>query len=258
MRTGIFFLGLVLVGGLASCDSTQSGMQPTPPLTTEAGVPTLGVPTRTVGYRNPFGNVLQPGNLMIDGDFELTGRSDQAPWIAFSQMQQAQETLNYDTGGRCRSGVRCGLIGKGDTLIGYFSSPALVNFNVRVYIQPEGDHCGDAVVTTFDVATNDTGQSVQSDTPAPAADGWCVFEGMGQNLAYEQPALLVMMAQNPQGSTVHIDEATVLPVGQVPINGINVMTRAAPDAIAAGNAVGNWVRTHRNFGRDRTAPRTAP
>ncbi len=244
---------------LVACDNGQGGTQPLPPLTTDAGVPTLAAPTRTIGYRNPFGNVLQPGNLMVDGDFELTGRSDQAPWIAFNQMMQAQETLNYDTGGRCRSGVRCGLIGKGDTLIGYFSSPANGgNFNVRVYIQPETGHCGDAVVTTFDVATNNTGQTVQSDTDAPAADGWCVFEGMGQSLSYDEPALLVMMASNPQGSMVHVDEATVLPVGQVPVNGIKLMTRAAPDVIAAGNDVANWVRAHRKFGRDRSPPRTVP
>ena len=71
---------------------------------------------------------------MVDGDFELTGRSDQAPWIVYNQGQQ---TLNYDTGGRCRSGVRCAVIGKGDGLIGYLASPVTGNIQVRVYITAE-------------------------------------------------------------------------------------------------------------------------
>jgi hypothetical protein len=241
---------------LTACDSNPATPQPTPPLTTDAAVPPLASPTRTVGYRNPFGNVLQPGNLMVDGDFELTGRTDQGPWIAFNEMQGAQDTLNYDTGGRCRSGVRCGLLSKGDDFIGYLSSPLLGNFNVRVYIMPEGTNCADATVVTFDIATNDTGSAVPAMTPAPAADGWCVFQGMAQNLAYEQPALLVLLASNAMGTTLHVDEATVLPMNVVPINGITAMTRASDDVIARANVISSWIRAHRNFGR--TAPHSAP
>jgi hypothetical protein len=240
---------LLVISFLLACDSATQPAQPEPPVTSEAAAALPVPPTRTVGYRNPFGNALQADNLMVDGDFELTGRTDQAPWIVFNQSQQV---LNYDTGGRCRSGIRCAVIGTGDSLVGYMSSPALDSMSVRVYIQTDSGRCADATVVTVDLATNDTGNSIAAPA-APAGDGWCVFEGTAANLAFGQPVLLIMLAGNATAKLVHVDEATVLPASEAPIDGIKLTTRAPNDVIARANEVAAWLRAHRKLGRS-TSP----
>ncbi len=244
-------VSLLLV--VVACNNDQQGTQPAPPLTTEAGVPALVPVGRTVGHRNPFGDALQSDNMMVDGDFELTGRTDQAPWVVFNQTQQ---TLNYDTGGRCRSGIRCAVIGKGDQLVGFLTSPALANFVVRVYVKPENSSCHEASVIVVDLATNNTGGSAQPVSPTPDADGWCLFQGSSSSIAYGEPAVFVSLATSAQGATLHVDQASVLIDGEAPIHGITAMTRAPADVIARANVAANWIRAHRKFGR--TTPRSAP
>jgi hypothetical protein len=243
-------LVLLLVCG---CDNTTQSIQPLPPVTSEAGVPSPAAPRRTVGYRNPFGDALQSDNLMVDGDFELTGRTDQAPWIDYAM--QTQQVLNYDTGGRCRSGVRCAVMGTTDALIGFMSSPVVDTMVVRVYVLPDSGTCSDASVVAVDINGSATGGTVPPPS-APGPDGWCVFEGTSQNLAYDQPALYITMSSKAKSMQLHVDDATVLPASEVPVHGVRAMTRPTDELMARANEATTWIRTHRRYGRP--AERTAP
>lgn len=232
---------------LAACDDSPSAIQPLPAVTTEAGVPTPAAARRTVGHRNPFGDALQSDNLMADGDFELTGRSGQAPWTVYNNQNQG--TLNYDTGGHCRSGIRCGVIGVGDQLVGVIASPPNMDFIVRLYVLPDSGRCSDVDVLLVDLNSGSEAGSVPPPS-APGPDGWCLFEGSIGNMAYESPRVFVSLSMTAKSKTARIDDATALPSIEVPIHGIQAL-RPVDDAAkrAQVEQVAAWIRAHVKYGR---------
>ena len=230
---------------LAACNSEQTVTPPDPPLTLDAGNPAPAGPRRMAFHRNPLGDVLQADNLMVDGDFELTGRNDQAPWIAFDP-NQGQVTLTYDTGGHCRSGVRCAVIAPPQILVGYMGSPLLGSMHVRAYAKLTSGSCPDLAILAFDFSNDTTGKGVSATSKTPGADGWCVYESDVDNLALEQPGLYVQ----PTKTTAILDDVTVLPQGEAPVHGItpppatiDAETQARVKSVIA------WVRAHRKYGR---------
>lgn len=185
---------------------------------------------------------------MVDGDFELTGRNDQAPWIVFTNSQQ---NLNYETGGHCRSGIRCAIIVPGDALVGYLASPPVEDFEIRAYVKPDNGHCADAELFAFNLADNSIYGSATSTTPSPGDDGWCFFDGKVSALVYEQPALFIQFAQNAKAKSVVIDQVSALPASKVPVHGITpppVVPSAATRVRVANVAA--YLRTHRKYGRN--------
>ena len=233
---------------LAACSTDQTQAPPTPALTTEAGVPAPASPTRTVGHRSPFGDAFQADNLMVDGDFELTGRNDQAPWIVFNNGQQ---TLSYDTGGHCRSGIRCASIGQGDALIGFMASPMNEDFVIRLYARPDGGHCHDAQVFVFELASNVISASATPTTTTLDADGWCFYVGQAHAVSYASPTIYIQLAQTTKAKTLVVDQVSVLPASKVPVHGIipppqqpSAETQKRIETISA------WIRTHRKYGRN--------
>jgi hypothetical protein len=237
------------------CSNEEPNTQPTPPLVTEAGVPQPASPRRTVGHRNPFGDVLQADNLVADGDFELTGRNDQAPWYAFDSSGQI--TLNYDTGGHCRSGVRCAVIAPNQQLVGYMASPAQTDFVVRAYVKPDSGRCSDPLLVVIDLANQGTQSVVKSTTGSPGDDGWCLFMATATNLAYEQP-MLYFEIQGQQTSSVVIDQVSVLPVDEVPAHNAPIHLPApSADTMKRVAFVTDWIRRHRIAGRPSVPPEHA-
>ncbi len=233
-------------GALLACSNEQPNTQPTPPLVIEAGV-TPASPPRTVGHRNPFGDVLQPDNLMADGDFELTGRSDQAPWLLVDN--NGQTTLNYDTGGHCRSGVRCAVMAYGQYLVGYLASPPQSDFVVRAYIKPDTSNCNDARVLTIDQAQQGTTSTIPVASQSPDVDGWCLFEGKATNLAFLQPMIYIEILSN-KSKQITVDQVSVLPVGESPVHPAMIpQSPPSPETLAHIAFVRDWIRTHRKFGR---------
>src|SRR5690606_37838607 len=104
------------------------GAQPTSTATTdpsEGGAPPEGPHVRDVVIRNPFGG--PSDNLLADGDFELSivpeGNSGQYGWIAFKQSG-AEQPLLAETGGLCKSGLRCGRLPKRSIVFGRGTSAA--------------------------------------------------------------------------------------------------------------------------------------
>ena len=239
---------LAFAFALAACDSDLTGSQPSPPFGLEAGSPAPAAPRRLVFHRNPLGDALQADNLMVDGDFELTGRSDQAPWLAFDP-KQGQITLNYDTGGHCRSGVRCADFNGTDVLVGMMGTPMLTNVVVRAYAKPSSGKCVELRILPIDLSSNAVGGAIAATNPAPAADGWCFYEGQASNLPLAQPALYLEITSST--TTVTVDEVSVLPVGETPVHGIAQPHPEidAPTRARIATAVA-WVRAHRKYGMD--------
>jgi hypothetical protein len=178
---------------------------PVPTQSIDSGV----VPTdvvRTVSFRNPFGDDLHPDNLMLDGDFELTGRSGQTPWTA-SNGNGGSLAITYETGGHCRSGVRCGYMPAGSILLGYAATPPAGKLYIRVWGKPEAEKCSDLSVVLFDSTTNQNAGTAVAQELVPDANGWCLYEGVLQSLPFHEPILF--LRAKDQGVT--IDAVLALP-----------------------------------------------
>lgn len=239
-------LGAALLALACGKDSTGTQDVAPPLATQDAGQPPPTAPRRTVGYRNPFGDLSHPDNLVADGDFELTGRSGQMPWQLYANGGQA--TLDYDTGGACLSGVRCALIGKSQTLIGYFASPATANIQISVHVRSDSGRCLDASIFTVDLVNGQPSSPLYAVQTGPDSTGWCTFSAKALNLADRQSAIDIELAASAKGTQLWVDDALALPVAG---NGKNARGSGTPPtgaAVARAGAIAEWIRVHRILG----------
>lgn len=222
------------------CDE---GVIPQPPAKAkpvdDGGTPTQPSTVRTVETRNPFGDTSVASNLMVDGDFELTGRSQQMPWIAFDNNGQA--TLDYATGGQCRSGVRCAVITPASQIVGYFASPKTDAMNASIWVRPDSGKCDDVQVGALDLDSQKDFTATFS-VASQDANGWCSLTAHIPNMASQQPALYVSI----NAGSARIDDAVVLPAATT--SSFTKSTRTMPTADRArARFIGDWIRTHRRF-----------
>jgi hypothetical protein len=100
------------------------------------GVPKTEV-LRTVETRNPFG--VPAHNLMADGDFELStsgGDGGQYGWRSFGNT--GQSSLLTETGGLCRTGLRCGVLEPGSVLLGTgTAAPGGAGHQLTIHTKPK-------------------------------------------------------------------------------------------------------------------------
>jgi hypothetical protein len=243
LKLGCLSLASMLV--LAACD--EGTIPYFPPKANDAGIvtvtPDAAVPIRTVEIRNPFGDTSNPTNLMVDGDFELTGRTGQMPWTTFDQS--GQSTLDYATGGKCKSGVRCASITMGTDLVGYFSSPKTGSMNASVWVRPDSGKCSDIGVDALDVDAANGQPAAELKSAPPDANGWCLFSGSVPNMAEQQPSLIVSIATTMSGVAL-VDDAVVLPADSTNSYTRNVVTFDAQKS-ARMKFIGAWIRAHRKF-----------
>ncbi len=241
----LFALGASVLA--LACGEDSTGTQGvTPPVPTQDVPPAAPVaPHRTVGYRNPFGDLSHPDNLVADGDFELTGRGGQMPWQVYSGGGQA--TLDYDTGGRCLTGVRCAVIGKGQTLIGYFASPVKGNVEITMHARSDSGRCLDASIFTVDLATGQPSSPVYAPT-ASDSSGWCTYTASAQNLADKQGVIDVELTGNAKGTRLWVDDVLALPASGSGKNqkGSGVPPSAA--SVARAGFIADWIRIHQIVG----------
>jgi hypothetical protein len=220
---------------------------------------------RTVATRNPFGATEVRGNLVADGDFEFTGRQQQMPWLSFSSRSQA--TLNFETGGRCRSGIRCGAVKQGESVIGWVASPKDGALDVAIAIRPSSGICKDVVVRFIDVESDLRNTTIRP--PAePDADGYCSFRGSAPALADGNPALFVdvVTSRDPKViNTAILDSAvvTAVPMRVLPgpaLQGERMLQWDALDAAALAKVrfMRAWIRSHRSFGLPKEPPPENP
>jgi hypothetical protein len=193
-----------------------------------SAMPTLdaGTVRRTVEQRSIFG-VSNVTNLMADGDFEFTGRSQQMPWIVFGS-QAGQGRLNYETGGRCASGIRCAVLTKTDQLIGWFASPPSGTFTASVSIYPgsSGTCKGLGTVATIDINDQRRGFNLAEANVVPNEKGWCTFAATGAAIPDGESALYI--ESNIDG--LRIDNAVVTSESTMP-KGLS------PSRIPSGTAI---------------------
>jgi hypothetical protein len=115
---------------LPACSVGEEQLSPVPPpgVPDDAGAvtpPPPGVPPipgrvkRTVMERSPFGGT--PGNLLADGDFELSTvphAGSQLGWRAYTLDGSGELDTHWETGGLCRSGLRCAIFDPGMLMFG--------------------------------------------------------------------------------------------------------------------------------------------
>jgi hypothetical protein len=203
-------------------------------------------PKRTVEQRNPFGNTSSETNLVADGDFELTGRQDQMPWLAFDG--NGQKTLDFETGGRCRSGVRCASLGAGDQMIGWLASPHDGGIDVSVWAKPKSNVCTDIEVRVLDLDTQSDGVAIAPSAPAADLGGWCHLTGVAPSLA-NRSAVVYVAVKSGVTTTILVDDVFAKP------GVLGSKTRAFaidrpldPSQSARLHHMSGWLKTHRRFG----------
>jgi hypothetical protein len=249
---GLRLAALCLIVGCSEKLPAELPAEPSAPTEVDAG---------PVITRNPFGATDVRGNLVADGDFEFTGRQQQMPWLSFSSRSQA--TLNFETGGRCRSGIRCGAVKQGESVIGWVASPKDGALDVAIAIKPSSGVCKDVVVRFIDVESDLRNTTIRP--PAePDADGYCSFRGNAPALADGNPALFVDVVANRDTKVVNtaiLDSAvvTALPMRLVPGPGLEAARTQQWDtldatALAKVRFIRAWIRSHRSFGLPKAPP----
>jgi hypothetical protein len=219
---------LVLCSSLvaAGCSEEKLSPVPTAPTTTPtvpstgAGgngetPPTPGPKVREVSYENPFGTVHD--NLLADGDFELSITSSaggQYGWLAF-RSSGAPALLLSETGGICRTGLRCGRVeGNGVLFARGTAAPGEVEHRASVWLKPVADGpppdaMNPCALAEVYVLHCDAFTFAGTLEPAAAPDekGWCEISGTANA---STRALCIYAEVGPYD--VLVDAATLLPV----------------------------------------------
>lgn len=183
-------------------DSGVGGMAGAP---ADAGQVDSG-PIRTVETRNPFGNAAFADNLLVDGDFELTGPSGQYGWRSLEPFG-GDSPLRRETGGFCRSGVVCAELSPGMSLIGFGASPDGEAIEVSLYAKPPEPDCDGLTVSLISCTTFEV--QALADVPAvgdePDESGWCRY--MGTSPPLDEQACLYLETSRVLSGDILIDEA---------------------------------------------------
>lgn len=229
-------------------DEPRGIAPPVPTQEVDSGEAPASSVVRTVSYRNPFGDVGHPDNLALDGDFEFSGRSGQTPWIAASG-NGAGLPLDYETGGHCRSGVRCGHMQAQSILLGTVATPPAGKLYVRVWAKPDAGKCSDLSVALFDSTTNQSAGSAAAQSPAPDDTGWCTYEAVVPSIPLHAPLLYLKSKEQ----AVTVDAVVVLPT-----TGPKPLLAGPPISKTEEALVGKLAAAMRQRGEPQKAPPMDP
>jgi hypothetical protein len=150
------------------------------PATDAAGLtPTEAGPLRrTVMTRSPFGNLARTDNLLLDGDMEMSIGAGQSPWRVLGTTSQVSVPL--ETGGKCRSGLRCiALSSAANAALGV--GVAARNLPLEFWLWAKVPASCDAVsVYLFSGMTMNITMfnQVKPESDQPDASGWCRFHAL--------------------------------------------------------------------------------
>lgn len=258
------FLGwTTLAVVLAACGNFGESGAPNPvPLDTDAsssvssgsgaGVPRPpdGPRRRTVERRSPVGSAIN--NFLVDGDFEFTatieGFTAQSGWLVFGT--QGQSYLRIETGGLCRTGLRCGIVESRTILLGRGASARERGMVASVYMKPpEGQNCQFGVTAhTIDCGFQQISAPMTPTSELPGDDGWCRYE---RRVPESQRGTCFWIDAESFTGTALIDEARLVPDdGTSPSQAKSLGTPWQPSARQRQRLgeVAKWVRDHRRFG----------
>ncbi len=168
---------------LVACTETEL-VAPQPASTASAGAGSGASPPvavtpwvkRTVETRNPYGS--PAGNLLADGDFEFSTVAQQGAQLGWrGYTSDGKSTLNIltETGGLCRSGLRCALFQPGMILF-LRGTAANGQGNIASLYgkMPAGATCDDVTPILVDCDALTVHVALGSPTE-PGPDGWCQY-----------------------------------------------------------------------------------
>lgn len=178
MRTAILLLAgcsiLVACGGgeaLAPLPGEDAGSDAGAP-PPDAGAVTV---KRTVTQRNPLGG--PPGNLLVDGDFEMSTAYQAGSQLgvrAYSSDGSAEVLLPVETGGLCRSGLRCAVLPASTILFMRGASPLGKGGVASAWAKvPEDAKCSQIRPILVNCETFDVSKQLAADKDL--TDGWCHY-----------------------------------------------------------------------------------
>ncbi|MEP7123046.1 MAG: hypothetical protein ABJE95_19115 [Byssovorax sp.] len=177
-----------------------------------------GTARRTVMTRNPFGG--PAANQFADGDFELstTQGTGQYGARAFATTGGGDVGFALETGGLCRSGLRCAVFAPKTAFLLRGAAAALAKGNMVSFWAkvPPTKPC---TTVSGVMATCDTlviGHGVKATTPQPDAAGWCSYSSRLPASAsalclYIQNKLLPSETALLDSAVMGPDDGTVLP-----------------------------------------------
>lgn len=184
---------VVSCAGEEAVNPTPTGTTPPPPPPVDGGTGTTtpdagdgGPIVREVFTRNPFGAAGE--NLLVDGDFEFSilpeGAAGQNGWIGFTSSGGDASILG-ETGGLCKSGLRCGRVTKGMILFARgTAAPDEKRHKITLWAKPiTAPAENPCKVLQPRLITCDTFEQLAMVMPPaqPEADGWCKLEGEGRS-----------------------------------------------------------------------------
>jgi hypothetical protein len=201
---------------------------------------------RIVGTRSPWAGV--PGNLLLDGDFELSAGAGNSNWPGWRAWGAASGSPSLETGGICRSGLHCAVVDSGIALLGWSvaanGSAMMGSIWAKV---PEGRSCD--VVTVGMLAwtrMNRLSDLFAPAQPEPDVDGWCRYERFIS--ARQVASFLYVEVDLPGGETALLDDARLIPTtGVAPMSATTTQPTAAQ--IARAQAAAEWARSKIRFAR---------
>ena len=236
MKTLVFRLAAASIALLGCSTDEQLAPAPTAPVTiadagpdapadaapdADASAPPdvdAGTARRTVMTRSPFGG--PEANHFADGDFELStaGGTGQYGARAFSSSGGGDIGFAIETGGLCRTGLRCAVFVPKTAFLLRGVAAALEKGNVISFWAkiPPTKTCA---TVTGSMVTCDTlviGHQLKATTPQPDVAGWCSYSArlaasasalclyIQNKLVNDETALLDSAMMGP-------DDGTVLP-----------------------------------------------
>lgn len=196
--------------------------------------PDAGSVKRTIVVRSPLGG--NPNDYLADGDFELSTSAfpdAQTPWRSFIAATGAAQSLLTETGGLCRSGLRCAILRAGDLFLGRGAAADGKENVAAVHAKMlNGAPCDDVFVGLVSCADLKTMHALTT-SATPDADGWCTFSG--RLAATIHSVCLVVEAKSGATPKALIDEARLGPDDGT-VNPESVSTWVPDEALVASLA----------------------
>lgn len=264
MKTPTLVLASILAAAqlAAGCsDETISPVagapEPTPTVSGTGGSSTgtggngeTGPKVRDVFYRNTVGVPFD--NLLADGDLEMSiaPGDGQYGWLAFNGGGNPKVLL-AETGGICKSGLRCGRSQANDVLfVRGTAAPNMSWHRASVWMKPvaegpdlDGLHpCRLAEVRLVKCDNFNIGERLES-ADAPTADGWCEISG-----PVEPSTRALCLYIEVDRWEVLVDAATLLPGEDPGMRSPPPPMR--PDQLARAAIVRENVRSRMTFSSD--------
>jgi hypothetical protein len=164
---------------------------------------------RTVTQRNPLGG--RPGNLLVDGDFEMSTEAQAGSQLgvrAYSSDGSAEVLLTLETGGLCRSGLRCAVLPSATVLFMRGTSPLGKAGVASAWAKlPDGAKCSQVKPILIDCDTFDVGKQLVAEQAL--TDGWCHYSAALD--ASDMSTCVYVESSLVKGKTALVDDFVLAP-----------------------------------------------